>query len=88
MITTPALTKAARAIWDRGRTTGKTFDELSDNQRADLIADAAAAIATVPGISREIAAEIRLVLRAERADSSTAMFNCGTGAGDGGQGRA
>lgn len=41
---TPALLAAARAIWDRGRTHSTTFDELSDNQRADLIADAAAVV--------------------------------------------
>lgn len=39
---TPELLTAARALWDRGRTYGKEFSELTDNQRADLIADAAA----------------------------------------------
>lgn len=68
-MTTPALLKAARAIWDRGRgrTTTPSFDLLSDSQRADLIADAAAAISTLLGRSRAMNAAVRQVLGEPKA---------------------
>lgn len=62
MTASPALLSAARAIWDRGRSGGNTFDELSENQRADLIADAAAAIRPLLGRSVACDRQIRLVL--------------------------
>lgn len=51
---TPTILAAARALWDRGRTGGKTFDELSEYQKADLIADSEAVINSLRGRSRAL----------------------------------
>lgn len=52
--TSPELIRAARSLWDRGRTGGKSSDQLSAEQRADLIADSAAVILSLMGRSRSI----------------------------------
>lgn len=51
----PAIyTDAARAIWDRGRVDGRSFDELSDGQRADLIADSVAVVNSLRGRTKAL----------------------------------
>lgn len=57
----PAVLAAARAIWDRGRTKPPTFDDLTENQKTDVIADAGAALATLCGLSK---ADLAVALQA------------------------
>lgn len=59
---TPALLIAAQAIWDRGRSGGKPFDELSPHQRADLIADATACLESTAGRNAGWDRELDIIL--------------------------
>ncbi len=63
----PALLAAARAIWDRGRIGGKEFNELSEFQRADLIADAAAALKSLLGSDKRVDRVILAILGTEHS---------------------
>ncbi|TAL00366.1 MAG: hypothetical protein EPO08_13880 [Rhodospirillaceae bacterium] len=65
-MTASTLIAAARAIWDRGRTKPPTFDELSSNQKADLIADAAACLESTAGRSAAWDRELDQILGNER----------------------
>ncbi len=69
-MTSPALLRAAQAIWDRGRTTQPPFGSLSEHQRADLIADAAAALGSLLGHSKPLDRELRAILVVINGDRS------------------
>ncbi len=65
----PTLTDCARALWDRGRTSGLSFDELTEHQRADIIADSAAILKSVLGVSRAADHYIEAILTPQKLDA-------------------